>query len=293
MLRILKWVAYGLAGLASVLVVAVGVAFAASEWTIRRPVPKPAVRLAAAADPGAVARGLRVATVAGCAQCHGANYQGRMFDDIPGVVKAYAPNLTRVVARDSDADLDRAIRHGVGSDGRALWIMPSATFAHLTDAETADLLAYLRTFPPAGPEQPRLGVGPLGRIAVVTGQFKSEAAVMAAHENPPLPDLGPQYAQGRSVARACVECHGPALRGGGPLHTPDLTIAAAYDLPDFARLMRTGVAAGDRHVGMMSDTAKVRFAVFSDAEVAALHGYLKARADLEVKGAATKPLPKS
>ena len=293
MKAVLKWAGYGLAGVAGVAVLVIGGGLAASEIILRTPQAKPALSIAAATSTEAVARGRKIATVQGCVDCHGANLQGQMFDDIPGVVKLYASNLTLAVAKQSDADLDRAIRHGVGADGRALWVMPSSAFAHLSDAETADLIAYLRSVPPQGPAQPRVQVGPLGRVGVLLGQFKSEPAIIKAHENPALPDLGPQYAAGREVARACVECHGPALKGGGPLKSPDLTIAAAYDDEDFARLLHTGIAAGNRKVGLMTESAKIRFGALTPEEVAALHGYLKARAAREIAGPATSTLPKT
>ena len=292
--RMLKWAGYGLAGVAATAVVVAGGAMAASQVMFRGPVVKPAVRMAAATDAQAAARGYRIATVHGCVDCHGGNLQGRMFDDIPHVARLYAPNLTLAVAKQSDADLDRAIRHGVRADGRPLWVMPSSTFAHLTDGETADLIAYLRTLRPAGAPQPQSQLGPVGRIGILIGQFKSEPTIIRAHENPALPDLGPQYAKGRDVARACVECHGPALKGGdGVLKTPDLTVAAAYDLPDFECLLRTGVAAGGREVGLMSASSRIRFGALTSDEITALHEYLKARAASVVAAAETKPLPKS
>jgi mono/diheme cytochrome c family protein len=294
MKRVLKWAGFGVAGLAAVAVLAAGGAFAASEIMIRMPQPKPVSRIVAATDAGAVERGRVMAVRMGCVDCHGANLQGQMFHDIPGVVRLIAPNLTLVAAQESDADLDRAIRDGVGGDGRALWVMPSASFAHLSDAETADLIAFLRSKPAAGPPQPRLQVGPMGRVGALLGKFRPEVAAIKAHENLPLPDVGPTYAEGRALARACVECHGSTLGGvsGGPLTTPDLTIAAAYDPEDFARLMKTGVAAGGRELPMMSGTARSRFSNFSPEEAAALYGYLKARADVAMKVAATKTLPK-
>ncbi len=290
--RILKWTGVGLGGVAAAALSGGLGVMAASEAMIRWPVAKPQVRMAAAADAGAVARGHRVATAQGCNDCHGANLQGKMFDDIPGLVKLYAPNLTLAVARQTDADLDRAIRHGVKSDGRALWVMPSSTFAHLTDAEVADLIAYLRAQKPAGEPQPRFKARPIARIGLLLGKFKSEPAIIAARENPALPDVGPRFALGRAVARACVECHGPALEGGGILSTPDLTIAAAYDPEDFRRLMRAGVAAGGRELKLMSPVARYRFGSLTDAEIAGLHAYLKARAEREIAAADTPAVSK-
>ena len=292
--KILRWAGYGLGGLVTVVAVAAGGAFAASEVIVRAPVAKPATRLVAATGPEAVARGHRIAVVQGCTDCHGADLKGRMFDDIPKVATLYAPNLTLAVARQSDADLDRAIRHGVGSDGRPLWAMPSSTFAHLTDAETADLVAYLRSFSPQGAPQPRYQLKALGRIGVLAGKFTSEPAKIKANAVPALPDFGPRYAAGREVARACVECHGPALKGAtGVLATPDLTIAGAYDPEDFQRLMHAGKAAGNREVGLMSRVARYRFASFSVPEVNALHDYLKARAEWLVAESETRALPNS
>lgn len=285
MSRLSKWAAWTAAGLGGLAAVVLLGGFAASEALLRLPPAHVAGRpvVGVVGDPG---RGQALAQRYGCFDCHAANLQGRLFDDIPGVVVAYAPNLTLVAAGHSDADLERAIRHGVGADGRPLWIMPSATFSHLSDQETADLIALIRAAPAGGEVQPRFKLRPMARVGALLGLFKSEPAVIAAHANPELPDFGPATAQGRSLARACVECHGQSLGGvaGGPLVTPDLMIAAAYDSEDFRRLMHTGVAAGGREVGMMSQVARNRFAGLSDAEIAALQAYLKTRTDHKIAG---------
>jgi mono/diheme cytochrome c family protein len=283
MKRVLKWAGYGLAGLVLVLLCAAGGAFAASEAIIRWPVAKPPVRIAASKDTGAVERGRRVAKLNGCHDCHGENLEGRLFHD-DALMKAWAPNLTLLAGR-SDADLDRAIRHGVGADGRRLWIMPSSAFASLTDAEAADLIAYVRAFEPQGVKQPRFKPSAVARLGVLLGKFKSEPDTLKARAGLAPADVGPQFAEGRQTARACVECHGAELKGGGILEAPDLTVAAAYDPEDFAKLMRTGKAAGDRELRMMSGTSRSRFSGLSDQEIAALHAYLKARADKVIAAA--------
>lgn len=282
----LKWAGYGLAGVVGACALAVGGAFAVSEAMIRWPVEKPRSTLVASVDPGAVARGARVAKLNGCHDCHGANLEGKLFHDEPAILKAWGPNLSRQLAQHSDADFDRAVRHGVGLDGRRLWMMPSSAFAYLNDQEMADLMAYLRTYKPTGQLQPRLQVGHLGRLGVLLGKFKSEADTIRDNGALQLADAGPTHEVGRQVARACIECHGPALKGGGFLKTPDLSIAASYDAEDFARLMHTGIAAGDRKVGLMTEVGRDRFSAFTPDEVAALHGYLKARAERQVADAA-------
>ena len=40
--------------------------------------------------------------------------------------------------------------------------------------------------------------------------------------------------------------------------------------------MRTGIAVGDREVGLMTEVARGRFRHLQDDEIAAVHGYLQA-----------------
>lgn len=278
MTRFLKWLGLGLAGVAGLVILAVGLVYGATEIMLRIPHAKAPVTIAASRDPGAVARGARIARVYGCNDCHGGALEGRLFFDEMPLARVAGPNLSLKIGHQSDADLARAIRTGVASNGRALWIMPSEAFANLTDAETADLLAYLRSKPPTGHPQIDKQIGPVGRLGAVLGKFRSAPDQIAANGTTGLPDLGSQFAQGRSLARACVECHGAQLKGSEGVKSPDLTIAGAYDEADFERLLRTGIAAGNRRLGLMSETAPGRFNTWSHEEIGALHAYLKARA---------------
>lgn len=277
MKKLFRWAAIGLAGVAGLALIAVLVVYGASEVILRRSQPKAPVHIAAAIGPEAVARGAHLAKVYGCNDCHGADLTGRLFFDEMPVGRVAGPNLTLEVARQSDEDLARAIRTGVAADGRALWIMPSQAFSHLTDAETSDLLAYLRSFEPRGDRQPAKELGPVGRLGILLGKFRSEPeTIKLAAARQPM-DLGPQFAHGRSLARACMECHGADLKGSEVTHAPDLMIAGAYDLGDFERLLRTGVAAGGRKLGLMSESAPGRFNAWNHQEIADLHAYLQAR----------------
>ncbi|HEX5264215.1 MAG TPA: c-type cytochrome, partial [Phenylobacterium sp.] len=228
---------------------------------------------------GAIARGQRIATVFGCHDCHGADLTGRLFFDEMPVAKVAAPNLALAMAHQSDQDLARAIRTGVAADARSLWIMPSDAYSLLSDAETSDLIAYIRTFPAKGAPQPAKTLGPVGRLGVLIGKFRSAPALLKASHGEGLPDLGPRFADGRVLARACVECHGPDLKGLAAVKSPDLAIAGAYDPDDFEKLLRTGVAAGGRKLGLMTESAPGRFNALSHEEISALHAYLKARAE--------------
>jgi hypothetical protein len=56
--------------------------------------------------------------------------------------------------------------------------------------------------------------------------------------------------------------------------SPDLRVVAAYSADDFARLLRTGTAMGDRKLGMMREVALDNLSHLTDAEIAALYEYL-------------------
>lgn len=273
-----RWIVRGLLGLVVVVLFAAAGLFAASEAVIRWPQTKAPVHLAATADAGSVARGHRLATLMGCHDCHGDRLQGRLFFDEMPVARISGPNLSRLLPHQSAEDVARALRQGVAADGRPLWIMPSDAFSRLDDQETVDLIAYLRTYPATGDARPAKQIGPVGRIGALLGKFRSAPATLKAEGDAAPPDLGPKHAQGRALSRACMECHGLDLRGSTVTGAPDLTIAGAYDLADFERLLRTGIAAGNRRLGLMSETAPKRFNVLSHDEIAALHDYLRARA---------------
>lgn len=285
MKRVLKWAGYGLAAVMVFVLFVIAGAFAASEMMIRWPAGGEAVTMISA-KAGSAERGKRIAKLNGCHDCHGEGLEGRLFHDEMPILRAWGPNLTRIAAAQSDAELDRAIRRGVAGDGRRLWVMPSFALSQLSDQDAADLIAYVRSFPVTGDDQPRLQVGHLGRLGVLLGKFDSEAAMLAKAGPPVLPDYGPRHAEGRAIAELCVECHGADLKGVALLKTPDLTMAASYDRADFTRLLHEGVAAGDRKLeGLMGGVARSRFSALTEAEVAALHDYLNVRAEREIAAA--------
>ena len=80
----------------------------------------------------------------------------------------------------------------------------------------------------------------------------------------------------------CSECHGLDLGGqpgGEPGLPPDPRIGAGYTPEAFVKLTRTGLALGEREVGLMTEVARGRFVRFTEAEVRALHAYLQTLPD--------------
>jgi len=282
MRKLLRWLGYGLAGIAGLLLIGAAWIWFASWRELNR---------AYAATPETLARPSaaqladvsRQARVLGCLDCHGEGLRGNRMFDAPGVATVWAPNLTEVAAHASDEQLARAIRQGTGVDGRPLWIMPSAMFARLTDGETAALIRYVRALPRGGDRVPAVSIGPLGRIGVATGKFRSTAAQVEEYRVRQPYDFGADHAEGRRIASlTCAECHGPDLTGGDlgdEGHAPDLALAGAYSPEQFRALMRSGRPPSGRDLGLMGAVARARFAHLREDEVAALYEYLRARAE--------------
>jgi mono/diheme cytochrome c family protein len=217
-----------------------------------------------------------------CAECHGADLHGAKFLDDAKIATLYAPNLTLVAKQATDQQLAQAIRQGVGYRGEPLLVMPSESYQDLTDAEVSSLIKAIRAAPAGGQETPARSVGPLGRIGLAAGKFKTAPAVVEDYANARAANLGPNFAAGRHIAvTVCSGCHGSTLSGKEPQPgtiAPDLTITGSYDLPAFTKLMRTGLPPTGKELKMMTGVSRKAFAHFTDDEIASLHAYLVERA---------------
>lgn len=228
----------------------------------------------------AVAHGERLSRVLGCSGCHGANLQGEDWSE-PGFGTLWTANLTRVAPKYSDVQLAEIITSGVRPDGSELWEMPSHLFTQLAGEDMAALIAYNRTVPPAGPNHPAPKFEDAARKEISAGIFKSSASQVRDEGNRLPPDVGAQHQLARYIVRAtCAECHGMNLEGGQPHPSatprPDLRIVAGYEKAQFERLMKAGIAAGDREVSLMSEVARGRYKHLTETEIAAIYAYLQA-----------------
>jgi cytochrome c553 len=159
--------------------------------------------------------------------------------------------------------------------------MPSQIFTFLDAADLAAVIAYLRTVPQGGEVHPRIVFGPRGRREVASGAYRSALRLVGEGRALAPARLDGRHELARYMTRAtCAECHGLTLEGhqAEEGRVPNLVVAGAYTREDFHRLMRTGVAAGGRQVGLMSQVARNRFSHFTDREVDAIYDYLVARA---------------
>lgn len=257
-----------------------------------------------APSPERLARGEHLADgILQCVFCHspldtllpghppvpGREYSGNvLWDDEDG--RMVAPNLTpdpeTGAGRWTDDMLARAIREGVGHDGRGLGLpMYWASFRSLSDEDLASVIVYLRSLPPVRNPLPQRRLTRDSEAARAAGAFPllepvPEREIREAWElGSYLVDLGD-----------CVGCHtgweadpNPGLFGGGNVLwerdglpvvsrniTPDPTGIGGWSREDFRWAMRTGKG------GAMDPLMRwVAFQRLTDPELDAIYAALR------------------
>lgn len=222
MKRILKWIGGGLATLVLLALVTAAFFYWRGGSFLARRFEVSAERIAIPSDESALARGGHLAAVY-CGTCHGEDLGGEMFIEDAAFAMLPAPNLTRGRGGVGGA-LDasgwvRAIRHGVGNDGRALCIMPAEVYVGLGREDLAAIVAYMLQAPPVDRELASRRFGPVGRLLLGAGPLRESFAVTTIDHDapfPPAPAPAATAEYGAYLARTfgCPVCHGEAFAGG-------------------------------------------------------------------------------
>ena len=186
----------------------------------------------------------------------------------------------------TDAQIITAIRHGVGGDGRPLFIMPSAMYQQLSDDDVAAIVAYVRSVPPVDRAEPVSRLGPLGRVLLATGKLNGiQEAFEIDHTaaRRAAPTAGPTAAYGKYLVTVagCKLCHGPTLSGGeiqgppSPVPAANITPAGlkAYDEASFFRVLREGKRPSGTAINPAMPWNLTR--EMNDAEIRAVWNYLQ------------------
>jgi mono/diheme cytochrome c family protein len=256
--RWLKRLGYAVGGLVGLVLTAAAFVYGFSEMRYRKQYAVASPTLAMPADTIALARGAHLAnSIAGCVDCHGDNLGGKAIFDVPILGRVYGLNLTSgkggVGGALTDADFERAIRHGVAPTGRALKVMPANDYTNLSDQDLAAIVAYLKSRPPVDNNPPAVSVGPLGRALMLAGKMPMLDAERIDHARLHLASVSPaptaEYG-GYLASVGCKGCHGPTL-AGGPIATGDPSWPPAANLTpsgnlkkwteeDFRRVLREG-----------------------------------------------------
>ena len=297
--KILKWIGIVLGNLIGLLVLAFVVLYTIGsiKWNkLHGKYDVPVETLTIPTDQASIERGKHIATIRMCGHCHTETLSGQT-DRAPGLVTLSIPNLTSgaggVGATNTDEDWVRAIRHGVGHDGRGLVLMPSRIWYYLSDEDLADLIAYLKSLPPVDNEMPKTDLEPLGRVMLVLGQLPPEIVpnvTLIDHyaPRPVVPKSVVTVEYGKYLALTCTLCHGENLNGqtireGGNVYVAlNLTPGGemrGWSEEEFMTTLRTGVTPGGHQ---LKDFMPWKyFGQMTDDELKAVWLYLQSLPALE------------
>lgn len=175
------------------------------------------------ASPARLQRGeYIVRNVAGCLFCHSeldttveglpvkasTAGAGRSFaqEGIPFLTSPnITPDATTGAGNWSDDTLARAIREGVGHDGRTLFpMMPYVNYRSMSDEDLASVVTYLRSLPTVSRQQPKSNVPfPVNRFI--------NAVPQPVEEPVPEPNMSTPEKRGQYLVTlaSCGDCHTP------------------------------------------------------------------------------------
>jgi len=280
-----------LVALIVVVVAFAGFVIVRSELALRSVWQIDEAALAIPTDADAIARGEHIAITRGCSGCHEKDFGGEVVFEMPPIGRMAAPNLTSgkggVTAGFTPRDWERAIRHGVKPDGHALLFMPARDFAGLSDADTADLIAYALQRPAVDRDDAPSFVGPVGRTLFALGILPMLEARLIDHHAAHLAriETTASAGYGRYLAQSCTGCHGEHF-SGGPIPgtppdfpkpaniTPDATTGiGAWTKDDFYRVFREGKKPNGTALDPFMPWQSL--GKFTDIELDALWAYLK------------------
>jgi mono/diheme cytochrome c family protein len=191
----------------------------------------------------------------------GNEFSGQDFPlpGLPGRVVAsnITPDAETGAGNWTDDQLARAIREGIGHDGRVSFpIMPYTAYKNMSDEDVASIVVYLRSLPPIRHPLPQTKINfPVNYL--IRGVPEPVTAAVSS----PTPTDQLKYGEYLVTIGACDVCHTPQVHGqevpgmklaggnvmNGPWGdvttaniTPDASGIGYYDEALFLQAMRTG-----------------------------------------------------
>ncbi len=235
--KVVLWLAVALG-----VIVAGFAIFVAMRQHLTFDTPYPAI--AASADPVVIERGRYVVRIlANCSECHGDPARraeagegkeiplsgGFVWNIPPGAIYArnITPDSSSGLGSVSDQAIARALRYGVGPDGRAL--LPFMEVQGLSDEDLVAIVSYLRTQAPVHNPVPMHRYTLLGKIVRATVL----ANPVGPAETPPKTNpRGATVENGRYLVEAvtnCWACHTQRNMATGALVGPRFGGATGFD----------------------------------------------------------------
>ena len=303
--KILAWVLFALA---AVLVLAITFTIGWRPFIGPRTRPLNARRFES--TPARLARGqYLVENVADCMDCHaehdwtlhdapvlpntlGAGQDMSLLKGLPGRVVAsnITPDPETGAGNWTDDQLSRAIREGIGHDGRALFpFMPYPEFRTLSDEDVASIVVYLRSLAPVHKQRPVTEL-------IFPVKYLIRSVPQPLDSPVPQPDVSTPEKRGRYLVTiaACADCHTPQDAHGQPQPgmdfsggfvldgpwgrvasaniTPDASGISYYDEATFRTAIRTGFV-GARKLNQVMPWHVYRG--MTDEDIAAVFAYVR------------------
>ncbi|KAA2245670.1 cytochrome c [Chitinophaga agrisoli] len=288
MRKFFKWVGIIAVTLVALLLIGYAVVWISTDSRINKQYSVQVKHMDLQADSAMVAYGARLFNTQGCAECHGAQGEGRVFINDPKVAVIGGSNITTgkggLPAGFDDNAWLMALRHGLTPKGKPLMIMPSYDYAKLATYELASIVAYCKTLPAVDHEVPAPQVGPLGRVLTFFHKLPLVPAEETDHQyQPPAivkKEVSPAY--GKYLSITCTGCHQPDFKGG-PNHQPGRPQVAnitskghlgQWTTDQFITTLRTGKTPEGKQLNNEDMPWKMT-AQYTDDELKALYLYLR------------------
>lgn len=246
----------------------------------------PVANLKVAGTPEQIARGEQLAW--GCADCHSPTLElplgggtENLISEGPPLGELFATNLTPggPLSGWTDGEIERAIREGIGKDGRSLIAMPSQAYRHLSDADVQALVAYLRSQPAVENPQPPRNMNIVAALFLGAGLFPPSAQAPVGSVIAPPAGPTAEYGAYLVAAGGCADCHGEKLDGVPPNSfvppaPPLKPFAAGMSEAQFMAVFREGRRIDGSPVAEEMPWKNIGKAM-SDDDLRAVQAYLK------------------
>jgi mono/diheme cytochrome c family protein len=289
MKKVLKYVGIALGSLVALLLLAVGGLYAWTGSQLAKKVEVAEHPFVAPRDSASAVRGEHlVRSIVKCVDCHGQDLTGTQMIADAAFMTLNAPNLTPgnpAIAAMSDEQLERAIRHGMRTDGTRLLFMPSEEYQRMSDEDLGAVIAYLRSVPAVEKAWAGAKVGPVARGLYASGAMPLFPYDLVTHTTEVVPSvpLDTTAAYGKYLGDVgCAGCHGQGYGGGRiPGTPPDFpppanltpTGIGHYTYPDFVKAMREGIRPDGSAINPFMPIAATK--LMTDVELLATWKYLQ------------------
>jgi mono/diheme cytochrome c family protein len=294
-MKALKWLGYIVGGLVVIILLAVGTVYAITASRMSKSYSTTVPSIPIPADSASIARGEHLAVSVGkCQGCHGDDWAGKIVSNDVMFARLTSANLTKgkggIGGEYTDQDWIRALRYGVGRNGKSLLFMPAEAYTHFNDTDLGQIIAYLKTLPPADMTiEKKRSVGPIGRAVYLLAGFP---LLPAAIIDPDMPrpviaeSSNAEYGKYLVDAGGCTGCHTQNLGGStsGGMKTPNLTRSGElgkWTEADFVKALRTGIHPSGRVLSAEMPWPYMKG--LTDTELAAMWEYLHAIPPAPVK----------